>query len=117
MRPLALVGAATASTLLTLAGCAKPWDGTRLDEWAWYACQDFNIQVGKVGGAQLAHQLQPTQRRDFVLGLSEAEYADNPEIQDAVQVMATAVNGTQQDWQLSMNTFAQHCRDGGVDAV
>jgi hypothetical protein len=47
------------------------------------------------------------------LGLSEAGYADTPEIQNAAQVMAQTVNGPQRAWQLSMDAFAQRCRDRG----
>lgn len=116
MRALGLI-TATVAMLLALAGCAKPWEGTALDEWGWYACQDFSEQVSKSGGGQMVYQLQPLQRAEFVQAVSEATgYSDTAEIKDAGVVMARTVGASQSAWQLATDTFAQRCIDRGFNS-
>lgn len=105
-------------SLLALAGCASPWEGTELDEWGWYACQDFAEQLSKAGDADLAYQLPPAQRAEFVASLAQSSgWSTTPEIKDAAEILARTVNTSQSSWQLGMDTFAGRCLDRGFKAV
>lgn len=109
---VALTGA-----LMALAGCGvnrSPWEGTQLDQFGWYACDDFAKQLSKAGGADLAYELRSTQRAEFVAGLTEtAGQAQTPEIKDAAVVLARTVDASQDAWKLGLDTFASRCLDHG----
>jgi len=112
------VSVAAIALALMLAGCASPWEGTELDEWGWYACQDFAEGLGKAGGSDLAYQLRPAQRAEFVAGLAQASgLSTTPEIKDAAVVLGRTVDGSQSSWQLGLDTFATRCLDRGFKAA
>jgi hypothetical protein len=114
----ALCWGAAALTLCLVAGCSSdPWNGSQLDEWGWYACQDFTKQMSKADGAQMAYQLQPAQRATFVSGVAQSvDRSTTPAIKDAGLVLSRSVNAAQPTWQISMDTFAQRCIDKGFKA-
>jgi hypothetical protein len=105
---------AASAAALALAGCASPWEGTQLDEWGWYACDDFAEQVSKAGGAQVAYELGPLQRASFASAVAEsAGRSTTAEIKDGAVVLTRTTQGAQASWKLGMDTFASRCLDRG----
>ena len=115
MEQLVLLAAAAVGVL---PGCgSSPWEGTQLDQWGWYACEDFAKQMSKSGGSAMAYQLQPAQRARFVAGMAQSVGASTtPAIKDAGVVLSRTVTGPQAAWRLGMDTFAQRCIDRGFKA-
>jgi hypothetical protein len=96
---------------------AKPWQGTQLDQWGWYACDDFTKQLGKSGGAAMAYALMPAQRAQFVSGMAQAvDAARTPAIKDAGVVLSRTVTGPQGAWKMGLDTFTARCLDRGYRA-
>ena len=117
MRTTLLILAAAAAVVALPACGSSPWEGTQLDQWGWYSCDDFVKQMSKSGGAAMAEQLQPAQRAQFVSGMAQSLGASKtPEIKDAGVVLSRTVSGSQLGWKLGMDTFAQRCIDKGYKA-
>lgn len=113
MKKFALITIAAVVVALPACG-SSPWEGTQLDQWGWYACEDFAKQMSKSGGAAMSYQLQPTQRAEFVSGMAQsAGWSTTAEIKDAGVVLSRTVTGPQEAWKLGMDTFATRCVDRG----
>jgi len=118
MRTVFVAVAAAAAVALSACGSAHPWEGTALDEWGWYACEDFANEMTKAGGSQMSEALPPAQRAQFAVKVSQsAGRSTTPLIKDAGVVLLRTAGGAQSTWKLGMDTFAARCLDRGFKAV
>lgn len=106
---------------LAVAGCGvdmSPWEGTELDEWGWWACDDFGEQLTGAGGPEGAVALGPAARQEFVGAIAESvSYSDQPDVTESFAVLTRTVEGPGQSWEMGLDVFANACLSNGWDPV
>lgn len=105
--------------LVALTGCGgAPWEGTRLDEWAWYGCDDLASAVHTAGGGEAFYALTPPQRAP-----AAGKVAENlgrsvwPLAGGTAAVLQRGASGTERVWQMAADTAAARCRAAGWSGI
>lgn len=107
-----------AAAVLALAGCSSgpdPWEGTQLDELAWYACDDLSYQIAQAGGPEVTAALSPSQREPFLSGstVSSAGLSGSPGMAEAAAAVAASGDGPAVMWADALGGLAVTCTDLG----
>lgn len=110
------VAGVAALAALTACGVTTPWEGTQLDEWGWYACDDYGLQLSSAGGADAAAALSEDAREGFVSEIAQsAGNSETRDIESSFIVLTRTTDGPEATWQLGLDTFANACMSNGWD--